>query len=141
MKVHFNRPERQSAGILDDYAVRKNIDTISSRIQSLNLTSNFKTLNGDENNFDLGNFSFIKLNGGVADRIISGIKAQPDGHVLFINNIGTTNKITFLNESGLSDAVNRITTTIIGNIEIPPKHSFMIIYCSICNRWLELSHL
>jgi hypothetical protein len=99
------------------------------------------TMSGDVNNYDLGNKSFIRLSGGAADRIITGIVAQSDGHIMIICNIGTTNKISFANESASSTAANRIITTTAGTIEIPPYHSVTFIYDATTARWRELTHL
>jgi hypothetical protein len=99
------------------------------------------TLTGDVNDWALGNVSFVRAAGGAADRIVTGIAAQSDGHVLFISNVGTTNKISFANDSASSSAANRIYTTVSGTVEIPPYHCIQLIYDSTSSRWREMSHL
>jgi len=117
-------------------------NSVSVTSPAIKLTSSTPTImSGDVNNYDLGNKSFIRLSGGAADRIVTGIVAQTDGHVLFITNIGTTNKISFANESASSTAANRIMTTVAGTVEIPPAHSIQLIYDATTARWRELSHL
>jgi hypothetical protein len=111
---------------------------------ALRLTSSTPTtLAGDVNDWDVGNKSFIRAAGGAADRIVTGILASgvADGHIMFIANIGTTNKISFANESASSTAANRILTSVGGTIEIPPYHTVQFIYDATTARWREMSHL
>jgi hypothetical protein len=111
---------------------------------AIRLTSSTPTtLAGDAHDWDVGNKSFIRASGGTSDRIVTGILASgvADGHVMYITNIGTTNKISFANDSASSAAANRILTSIAGTIEIGPYHTFQIIYDATSSRWRELSHL
>jgi hypothetical protein len=111
---------------------------------ALRLTSSTPTtLAGDVNDWDVGNKSFIRAAGGAADRIVTGILSSgvADGHIMFIANIGTTNKISFANESASSTAANRILTSVGGTIEMPPYHTVQFIYDATTARWREMSHL
>lgn len=99
------------------------------------------TMSGDVNNYELGEKTFIRLGGGAADRIVTGIVAKSDGHMLIIQNIGTTNKISFSNESASSSAANRIINANAGTTEITPNHTIQYIYDSTTARWREITHL
>jgi hypothetical protein len=98
-------------------------------------------LAGDVNNWDLGNNTFIRATGGAADRIVTGIAARASGHLLIIQNIGTTNKLTFSNESASSSAANRLINGNAGSVEITPNHTIMYIYDATTARWREVTHL
>jgi hypothetical protein len=98
-------------------------------------------LAGDVNNWDLGNNTFIRATGGAGDRIITGIAARASGHLLIIQNIGTTNKLTFSNESASSSAANRLINGNAGSVEITPNHTIMYIYDATTARWREVTHL
>ena len=98
-------------------------------------------LAGDVNNWDLGNNTFIRASGGAADRIVTGIVARASGHLLIFQNIGTTNKITFANESASSTAANRLINANAGSTEITPNHCIMYIYDATTARWREITHL
>jgi hypothetical protein len=141
--VKFDHIAEQTSthGIILDNAMTGSV-SITSPV--LRLTSSTPTeLAGDVNNWDVGNKSFIRASGGVADRIVTGILASgvADGHVMYISNIGTTNKISFANESASSTAANRILTTIAGTVEIGPCHCIQLIYDATSARWREMSHL
>jgi hypothetical protein len=98
------------------------------------------TLSGDVNDYDLGTNTWIRLSGGVVDRIISGIVARTDGHYMIITNVGTTNKISFLNESVSSSAANRIITCVAGTVELHPYESLFLMYDASSSRWREIIH-
>jgi hypothetical protein len=98
-------------------------------------------LAGDVNNWDLGNNTFIRATGGAGDRIVTGIAARASGHLLIIQNIGTTNKLTFSNESASSSAANRLINGNAGSVEITPNHTIMYIYDATTARWREVTHL
>jgi hypothetical protein len=128
----------------DTLTVTKISGTTQITSPALRLTSSTPTtLAGDVNNWDVGNKSFIRAAGGAADRIVTGILASgvADGHLMIITNIGTTNKISFANESASSTAANRIITTAAGTVEIPPAHTIQLIYDATTARWREMSHL
>jgi hypothetical protein len=128
----------------DTLTATKFIGTTQITSPALRLTSSTPTtLAGDVNDWDVGNKSFVRAAGGVADRIVTGILSSgvADGHVMYITNIGTTNKISFANESASSSAANRILTSIAGTIEIGPYHTAQFIYDSTSSRWREMSHL
>jgi hypothetical protein len=110
--------------------------------QAVDFTSSTPAaLAGDVNNWDLGNNTFIRAAGGAADRIVTGIVARADGHLLIFQNIGTTNKISFANQSGSSTAANRIINANAGTTEIMPNHAIMYIYDATTARWREITHL
>jgi hypothetical protein len=116
--------------------------SIDLQAPAIKLTSHTPaTLSGNVNDWDIGNYSFIRAAGGTSDKIVTGFVAQSDGHVMFVTNIGTTNKITFAHDSASSSAANRIYTSIVGNIEIAPYHTAQFIYDATSSRWREMSHL
>jgi hypothetical protein len=98
------------------------------------------TLSGDVNDYDLGTNTWIRLSGGVADRIVTGIVARTDGHYMIITNVGATNKVSFSNESGSSAAANRIITAVAGTVELHPYESLFLLYDSASSRWREIIH-
>jgi hypothetical protein len=104
------------------------------------LPSTPTTMSGDVNDYDLGTNTWIRLSGGAADRIITGIVARNDGHYMIITNIGTTNKISFSNESGSSTAANRIITAVGGTVELHAYESIFLIYDATTARWREVIH-
>jgi hypothetical protein len=111
-------------------------------ISDVNYTSSTPAaLSGDVNDWDLGNVTFVRANGGAADRIITGIVARADGHLLKIHNIGTTNKLSFSNQSGSSSAANRLINANAGTTEILPNHAIQYIYDATTARWREETHL
>jgi hypothetical protein len=99
------------------------------------------TLAGDANDWDVGNHTYVRASGGAGDRIVTGIVAQLDGHLLIIKNAGTTNKITFANESASSAAQNRLHNASAVSVEITPHHSVLYLYDATTARWVEISHL
>jgi hypothetical protein len=104
------------------------------------LPSTPTTMSGDVNDYDLGTNTWIRLSGGAADRIVTGIVARNDGHYMIITNIGTTNKISFSNESGSSTAANRIITAVGGTVELHAYESIFLIYDATTARWREVIH-
>jgi hypothetical protein len=120
-------------------SVKARLDIITPAIKHPSSTP--ATLSGDVNDWDVGNKTFIRASGGAGDRIVTGIVARADGHVMYICNVGTTNKITFANESASSTAANRILTYTAGSIEIGPNCTAEFIYDATSARWREVSHL
>jgi hypothetical protein len=114
----------------------------SVTISDVNFTSSTPAaLGGDVNDWNLGNVTFIRADGGAADRIITGIVARADGHLLKIHNVGTTNKLSFSNQSGSSSAANRLINANAGTTEIMPNHAIQYIYDATTARWREETHL
>lgn len=99
------------------------------------------TLAGDVNDYaGCGSSGTCSLNGGAADRSISGITAGTQGDILTIVNGGTTNALKFPNQSASSSAANRVlmsddTTTF-------PGETFTIRYETTggINRWKAFSN-
>jgi hypothetical protein len=120
-------------------SVKARLDIITPAIKHPSHTPT--TLSGDVNDWDVGNKTFVRASGGAGDRIVTGIVARADGHVMYICNVGTTNKITFANESASSTAANRILTYTAGSIEIGPNCTAEFIYDATSARWREVSHL
>jgi hypothetical protein len=127
-----------------DVVLSKNLDVLAGGTTTLALDLVANTpppLGGDVDNWDLGNNSFILASGGAGDRIVTGIMARASGHLLIFQNIGTTNKISFANQSGSSTAANRIINANAGTTEIMPNHAIMYIYDATTARWREITHL
>lgn len=76
----------------------------------------------------------VRIDGGAADRNITGIAAsQADGRVLRIVNIGTTNSLTLVNQSGSSTAANQFLLP--ADTILPINTSLALEYDGTTSRW------
>lgn len=67
-------------------------------------------LSGDVNDYNptgLANALTLRIDGGAADRNITGLAGGAAGRIMRIVNIGTTNNLTLVNQSASSTAANR----------------------------------
>jgi len=99
------------------------------------------TLPGDVNDYALcGSSGTCSVNGGAADRIISGIAAGVQGDILTIVNGGTTNALKFPNQSSSSSAANRYLMS--DDTTLFPGDTLTIRYETTggINRWKALSN-
>jgi hypothetical protein len=94
--------------------------------------------NGNNNNFAVGAFSFIRLTGPTAAFAITGISGGQNGKVIILYN-STTQAMTINNESTNSTAANRITTLTGGNQVTAGVGSAMLIYDGNSSRWLMIA--
>lgn len=93
-------------------------------------------LSGDVNNYSPTNLasSFaIRINGGAADRNITGLATGSDGRLVLIINIGATNTLTLVDQSASSTAANRF---LIGaDLVLPINASVFLRYDGTSSRW------
>ena len=93
-------------------------------------------LTGTVNDYNPANFatsSKIRLDGGAADRNITGFAAQADGDIKEICNVGTTNALVLKDENTGSSATNRLALT--DDVTINPKLCAAIQYDNTTQRW------
>jgi len=136
-----------------DTAVRSGMEIVANgTVAKVNIITSITTpdinftpstpsaLGGDVNDWDLGGNTFVRSTGGAADRTVTGIVARETGHYMIVTNIGTTNKISYANESGSSSAANRIITATGGTVEVHELESIFLVYDGVSSRWREVIH-
>lgn len=82
----------------------------STQALALSGTLTPTALSGDVNNYNptgLSTALALRIDGGVANRNITGLAGGVDGRIIEIINIGATNNLTLINNSGSSSAANR----------------------------------
>lgn len=97
-------------------------------------------LSGDVNNYNPTGFATcetIRQDGGAADRNITGLQAGADGRVIRIVNIGATNNLTLVNQSGSSTAANQFLLP--GDVIIPSNAAIVLQYDGVSSRWRQWS--
>lgn len=90
-------------------------------------------LTADVNNYNPSANSFWRLSSDAA-RNITGIDAGVDGRMIFIANVGAQN-IVLVNQSGSSDAENRIITGTGGNVTLAADDTSILLYDATTLRW------
>ena len=83
----------------------------------------------------LSTCSRIRASASGGNRNITGIAAQPDGTVITISNVGTSNSLVLVNESASSSAANRFVAAAGGNVTIRFGGSVNAIYDGTTARW------
>lgn len=106
-----------------DVAHRQNIITLS---------------NATNNNITTGTFSFVKIEGPTNAFSITGIQNGSDGKILTLLNL-TGQNMTIVNQSGLSNADNRINTLTGTDISTNANGSVTLQYSIADNRWMVIS--
>jgi hypothetical protein len=77
------------------------------------------------------------LDGGGADRTISGLYAGSDGEFKVLSNVGTTNALTLLHQSTASSATGRF---LLGeDVTLFPGETLTVIYDTTAGRWRSAS--
>ena len=98
------------------------------------------TLAGDVNDYAPTGFATalaLRIGGGAADRIITGLAGGAEGAIKAIHNIGTTNNLILANENAGSSAANRFLFGY--SVEIGPNESVLLRYDAETDRWRDLS--
>lgn len=93
-------------------------------------------LSGDVNDYNptgLATALAIRLDGGAADRNITGLSAQAGGTLITIYNIGTTNNLKLVNQSASSSAANRFLLP--NDTTLPPNTALALWYDGTSSRW------
>jgi hypothetical protein len=99
-------------------------------------------LSGDVDNYgptDLDRAAQLRIDGGASNRNITGIRAGVDGQELVVANIGTTNSLVLVHESGSSTAANRILGANGANVTIRPTGMCRLIYDGTSSRWRTMA--
>jgi hypothetical protein len=93
-------------------------------------------LSGSVNDYDptgQATASTYRIDGGAANRDITGLAGGADGRELTLFNIGATNNLVLKNESGSSTAANRFAVG--ADITLAPGQSAHLWYDSTSSRW------
>jgi hypothetical protein len=93
-------------------------------------------LSGDVNDYAPTRFataSVLRIDGGAADRQITGLAGGSDGLIKIIHNVGATNNLTLVTESGSSAAANRFLTG--ANIRLAVNQTAALRYDATSSRW------
>jgi hypothetical protein len=93
-------------------------------------------LSGDVNDYNPPNAttsSALRIDGGAADRNITGLGAGADGRILSIINIGTTNKLVLKNQDTGSTAANRLLLP--ADVSLDPNSQIVLRYDGTDSRW------
>lgn len=102
-------------------------------------TSGTATITADQNNYAVPyDTTFLDPD---ADRTITGITGGAAGAVYTITNsdtVGGSNDVILANQSGSSDAANRIITPDGSSLTIPPGYSATLIYDATVSRWVVI---
>lgn len=97
------------------------------------------TLVADVNNYNPANLAtanLLRINGGAADRNITGLTAGAAGRVISIFNAGTTNNLVFKNLSASSSAANRFNFG--GDVTLAPSQAVTLAYDSTLSNWVSI---
>jgi hypothetical protein len=124
-----------SALLTDDGAIVKN-----SGAFALSGTNTPTTLSGNVNDYNpagLSSASALRINGGAADRTITGLAGGVDGRIITIANIGSSNNLILSNADAASTAANRFQLS--GNVVLPPNTSLALRYDGTSSLWRPLS--
>ena len=103
--------------------------TISLGMEEIDL------VNGTNNNVPPGYATFARIIGPTAAFTITGILQGEFGRLLILRNTVAFN-MTIANESGSSDAANRIFTQTGADFTTTAEGSVILIYDSIDERWI-----
>lgn len=90
-------------------------------------------ITGDQNNFATGNFDVLRLDTD-ASRTITGLDGGVTGRQLLIINVGSNN-LVLANQSGSSDAANRIICQNSVNLTIEATNDCRLYFDSTTSRW------
>ena len=93
-------------------------------------------LAGNVNDYSPAGFataSVLRIDGGTADRIISGLGTGTDGDLKLLQNVGTTNALLLPNQSPLSSAAGRFVLG--GDMTLLPAETVAILYDATVQRW------
>jgi hypothetical protein len=92
------------------------------------------TLSGNIDNADWGSSEIILVNGGAADRDITGMVARPAGFQRWIVNVGATNNLVIKHDV-TSTAANRFRNVPGADITLAPDEMAAGFYDAVVSRW------
>lgn len=93
-------------------------------------------LSGDVNNYNppgLSTALTLRIDGGAADRNVTGLTAGVDGRIVEILNIGATNSLILADQSASSTAANRFLFG--ANVTVGPNKAVVLRYDGTTARW------
>lgn len=93
-------------------------------------------LSGNVNDYapsGLSDASTIRIDGGAANRNITGLTGGGSGRRMIVRNIGSTNNLTLVNASASSSASNRFE--MVGDLVLAPKQGVELAYDTSTSRW------
>lgn len=94
------------------------------------------TISGNQNDWNptgLSTANSIFIDGGAADRTITGITGGVAGRLIYIVNKGSTNNLVLSNSSSSSTAANRFSFG--GDVILPPNITICLRYDGTANVW------
>lgn len=94
-------------------------------------------LSGDVDDYSptgLATAKYIRLDGGAADRNITGLNAPEDSQEVTFINIGSTNALVFKHEDANSLAANRFRIAG-GDVSVTPDETLTFVYDPTTARW------
>jgi hypothetical protein len=97
-------------------------------------------MSGDVNDYaptGHGTACTLRIDGGAADRNVTGLAGGAGGRDVVIKNIGTTNGITLVDASASSTAANRFACG--GDVSLSAGKAAVIRYDATASRWICLS--
>lgn len=95
--------------------------------------------NGNNNDFALGNATFLKVTSDAGGSTITGFANGSDGKRLIVYN--TANNLTLAHENAASVAANRIRTNTGANVGTVGEGALTLIYDSNQSRWIVITTL
>jgi hypothetical protein len=103
----------------------KRLEVNRALFEAVNIDSFIRSIGANIDDYNVGNYDYVLLN-TTAPRNISGIAGGILGRRIVIQNYGST--LTFLHESALSVATNRIYSMVGTNKAIASGESAMLLY-------------
>ena len=109
---------------------------ISSQATVISGTLSPTALSGDVNNYNptgLATATTLRIDGGAADRNITGLTAGVDGQIIDLINIGATNNLTLNNQNASSSAANRFLLP--ADVILPINTALLLRYDGTSSCW------
>lgn len=97
-------------------------------------------LAADVNDYAPTGFStcfLLRIDGGAANRNITGLAGGAAGRVVIVANVGATNNLVLVDESASSSAANRFA--LIAGITLAPDETVALVYDGTSSRWRALN--
>lgn len=97
-------------------------------------------LSGDVNDYSptgLATAFTLRIDGGAADRNITGLATGAAGRIVTLVNVGSTNKIVLKNQSSSSTAANRFLMA--ADVTLEPNNAVALKYDGTDSRWRPFS--
>src|SRR5262245_52826924 len=93
-------------------------------------------LSGNVNDYNPASLSTalaLRIDGGAADRNITGLAGGADGRIITVTNIGSSNNLVLTNQDSSSSTANRFLLS--ANITLAPNTSIALRYDNTTQRW------